>query len=185
VPPEGYVMYDYFDICSKGDLPFMASSFVITRALFHRLGGFPEGEAMGEDQALFSQVALQSSIVYSPLILLLYHTDSENRACDRHLPNTLLPFAQRLIDWVEKNPVEKKLKNAILRYCAAHACHLAKLNINVGNFSIARQLLGHPSCVLKPLHRYTLTLWLITKSLLSQVAILTGLKSKTTPANSL
>jgi glycosyltransferase involved in cell wall biosynthesis len=67
ISPTGCVMDNYFEVCAKGDLPFMPSSLVINRQLFKQVGGFPVGEAMGEDQALFSQIALQGSLVYSPL----------------------------------------------------------------------------------------------------------------------
>ncbi|PKH03004.1 glycosyltransferase family 2 protein [Psychromonas sp. MB-3u-54] len=185
IPPRGSVLDNYFTIAGHGDLPFMVSSTVITRRLFKQVGGFPVGEIMGEDQALFSQVALWASIVYSPLILLKYHTDSENRACDRHLPNDLLPFAKRLVDWVDNESHDAHLNEAILTYCAAHICQLVKLNLGVGNLVIAQQLLKYPCCKLKPFHFVGFYLWLFMKLISSPRAYLTQLKGSSININSL
>ncbi|MFT5676826.1 MAG: glycosyltransferase involved in cell wall biosynthesis [Paraglaciecola sp.] len=176
IPPQGCVLDNYFDVVANGDLPFMVSSTVITRRLFTKLGGFPVGECMGEDQELFSQAALLASIVYSPLVLLKYHTDSENRACDRHLPDDVLPFAKRLLTLVETDFTEASLKKSILTCCAAHVCHLVKSNLRAGNLAIARQLLKHPCCRLKPLHFFCFNLWLISKLILSPRAYLTQIR---------
>lgn len=165
VSPTGCVMSNYFEVCAKGDLPFMPSSLVITAQLFKQLGGFPAGEVMGEDQAFFSQVALQASLVYSPLVLMLYHTDSENRACDRHIPQDILPFAKRLLSKVASGQIDKAIAPFVLQYCAAHICHISKINIQAGQLSVAKRLLKHPVSKLKPLHRSLFGLWLITQPL--------------------
>jgi glycosyltransferase involved in cell wall biosynthesis len=165
--PGGAVLQNYFKVSAEGDLPFMPSSLVITARLFKQLGGFPAGEAMGEDQALFSKIALHSSIVYSPLVLMFYHTQSENRACDRHIPHDLLPFAKRLVVSVAAGKIDKALAPFVMKYCAAHLCHLIKINIIAGNFSIARRLLKNPISQLKPIHRTVFSLWLTTKKLFS------------------
>ena len=185
ISPAGAVMSSYFEVCAKGDLPFMPSSLVITTDLFKQLGGFPVGEAMGEDQALFSQVALQASLVYSPLVLMLYHTDSENRACDRHTPKDLLPFATRLLEKVAAGQVDKAIAPFVLGYCAAHTCHLVKINIQAGQLSVAKHLLKHPVCKLKPLHRHLFTLWLITQPLLSTMTNLMRVNRQAKRTNSL
>jgi glycosyltransferase involved in cell wall biosynthesis len=159
VSPTGCILENYFSVASKGDLPFMVSSCVITSCLFYQLGGFPVGESMGEDQELFSRVALQSKIVFSPLVLLLYHTDAENRACDRHTPQTILPFAIRLMRLTLTQSINTELKQDILRYCGAHVCHLAKLNIRAGHFFVAKRLLKMDVCKFKPKHRLMFYLW--------------------------
>jgi hypothetical protein len=180
VSAQGEVMNDYFAVCAKGDLPFMPSSFVITTTLFESVGGFPPGETMGEDQALFSQIALVSSIVYTPLVLMLYHTDSENRACERHLPQDLLPFAKRLMVQAVDGTRCEKSKRDMIRYCAAHACHLIKLNLRAGNAQTAKKLLKLPICKLKPLHHKVFNLWYVSLSIFNMLQ--DSLKA-TNPAN--
>jgi glycosyltransferase involved in cell wall biosynthesis len=186
IPPDGKVLDNYFDIVAHGDLPFMVSSTVITHRLFVDLGGFPVGESMGEDQELFSQAALRASIVYSPLILLKYHTDSENRACDRNLPDDVLPFAKRLMTLVESESKlgSVELKKSILTYCAAHIGHLIKSNLRAGNFGVARQLLKHQCCALKPFHFFSFNLWLFSKIILSPRAFFTQSKGLSAPTYS-
>jgi glycosyltransferase involved in cell wall biosynthesis len=159
VSPKGCILENYFAVAANGDLPFMVSSCVITKCLFDQLGGFPVGEFMGEDQALFSCIALQSQIVFSPLVLLLYHTDAENRACDRHIPQSMLPFAARLLEKTLTQSIDTELKRDILRYCSAHVCHLVRLNIRAGNFTVAKRLLKMDVCKLKPMHKLTFYLW--------------------------
>ncbi len=173
ISPMGCVMDNYFEVCAKGDLPFMSSSLVITKRLFKQLGGFPIGEAMGEDQALFSKIVLQGSLVYSPLVLMFYHTDSENRACDRNIPQYILPFAQRLLAKVAAGQVDNAVAPFVLQYCAAHICHLAKINIQAGQLANAMQLLKHPVCKLKPLHRKLFCSWLMTQFLFLKIISLT------------
>jgi glycosyltransferase involved in cell wall biosynthesis len=185
ISPQGGVMNNYFEVCAKGDLPFMPSSLVISAQLFKKLGGFPVGEAMGEDQALFSQVALQASLVYSPLVLMLYHTDSENRACDRHIPQDLLPFAKRLLAEIAAGKVDKDIAPFVLQYCAAHICHLVRINIYAGQLAAAKQLLKHPVGKLKPLHHNLFGLWLITLSLFSKISNLTRVNRQSSGPNSL
>jgi glycosyltransferase involved in cell wall biosynthesis len=153
ISPTGCILENYFEVTSKGDLPFMVSSCVITSCLFEQLGGFPVGEVMGEDQELFGRVALQAQIVFSPLVLLLYHTDAENRACDRHIPQTILPFAARLLGKALTQSIDSKLKQDILRYCGAHVCHLARLNIQAGDFIVAKRLLKMDVCKQKLKHK--------------------------------
>jgi glycosyltransferase involved in cell wall biosynthesis len=169
--PTGSILKDYFEVASKGDLPFMISSCVITACLFQELGGFPVGEAMGEDQELFSRIALESQIVFSPLVLLRYHTDTENRACDRNIPKQILPFAARLRKKATTQAFESKLKNDILRYCAAHVCHIAKLNIRAGNFGDAKRLLKIDVCSLKPKHKFVFSLWINLCISASQISV--------------
>lgn len=155
--PNGMLINNFFEIASHGDLPFMVSSSVISRSLFEQVGGFPVGEAIGEDQDLFAKVALQGAIAYSPNINLLYSIDADNKATHYNVPSQECAFSKRLnkTKVLEKNSMAK----AILKYCAAHLCHLAKLNIKMGRTDEAKLLLSDPRCQLKPKHRIYLYLW--------------------------
>lgn len=155
--PYGMLLSNYFDIAAQGDLPFMISSCVIHKSLFAAVGGFPPGEAIGEDQDLFAKIALQQPIAYSPNINLLYSIEAENKATQSNVPEAECPFSQRLNE--PKLLVNHRRTKAILKYCAAHLCHLAKLNIKRGKIKQAKQLLADPRCELKPKHRAGLYLW--------------------------
>jgi len=151
INPEGTILDDYFNIASQGDIPFTMSSMVIQRAFFKSIGGFPLGEPIGEDQDLFCRVALNTAIAYSPNIHSLYHKDAQNQASKNNIPSMECGFSVRLTRVAYDN-TEKKNTINMLKYCAAHLCHLAKLNIGNGHFSQARELLSDPRCKLKPKH---------------------------------
>lgn len=157
VDPGGAILQNYFEIAANGDLPFMTSSTIITRELFDRIGGFPVGERMGEDQALFAEAALIDNIAYCPMVLLVYRTESSNRACDNNLPHDVLPFAKRLLERLERIP--SALRKDVKKYCAAHICHLAKMNLKAGRAKCASHLLTLKTSRCKPLHWLCLTLW--------------------------
>lgn len=151
INPEGIILEDYFNIASEGDLPFTMSSMVIQRSLFTFIGGFPLDEPIGEDQDLFCRVALNALIAYSPNIHSLYHKDAQNQASKNNIPSTECGFSIRITKEANK---KTKNQNAsyMLKYSAAHLCHLAKLNIGDGHFAQARALLSDPRCKLKPKH---------------------------------
>lgn len=149
--PNGMMMSNYFEVASQGDLPFMVSCCLIEKTLFQEVGGFPEGERIGEDQELFANVALRGDIAYSPNINLLYATVAENKATQQYVPEEECPFSARLSD----TATNQDAGNAqhILKYCAAHLCHLAKLNVQKGEFKLAKKILADARCGLKPKHR--------------------------------
>jgi GT2 family glycosyltransferase len=158
VNPNGMLLHNYFHIASQGNLPFMTSSTTVRREIFENIGGFPEGESMGEDQTLFCNMALKSTIAYSPNIHLLYHCDAQNQATQHHIPGSECAFSQRIHILAEQAQYAD-LKQDMLRYCAAHLCHIAKLNIQQRRFGIARQLLSDPRTKLKIKHRLALLSW--------------------------
>lgn len=149
--PEGVILDDYFDIASSGDLPFTMSSMVIEKSLFNFVGGFPLNEPIGEDQELFCNVALSGKIAYSPNIHSLYHKDAENQASKINVPNEECGFSKRVTLSANKQTDKIKAKQ-MLKYSAAHLCHIAKLNIIKGQFQQARSLLNDKRCQLKPKH---------------------------------
>lgn len=152
IDPQGIVLQDYFDIASQGDLPFTMSSVTFKKSLFGQIGLFPTGEPIGEDQDLFCRAALNSQIAYSNNIHSLYHRDATNRACIDNVPSTECPFSQRLTEHASRLARQHGKQVSMLRYSAAHLCHIAKINIGVGRCRQARALLSDPRCRLKPKH---------------------------------
>ena len=151
INPEGAILDDYFKIASQGDIPFTMSSMVIQREFFNAVGGISLDEPIGEDQDLFCRVALNTPMAYSPNIHSLYHKDAQNQASKNNIPSTECGFSVRLTKVASEN-TEKKSTANMLKYSAAHLCHLAKLNIGNGHYSQARALLSDPRCKLKPKH---------------------------------
>jgi len=156
VDPRGVILDDFFDIVSKGDLPFMISSVTIKKSLFGVIDAFPLGELLGEDQDLFYRAALNSQIAYSNNVHSLYHRDVQNSACLQNIPDQECPFSIRLTQAAMNIEHDINKKMGMLRYSAAHLCHIARINISAGRFKQARLLLADPRCKLKPKHLYSL-----------------------------
>lgn len=150
-PRDAGILNDYFSVGSRGDLPFMMSSFCIKKDTFMRLGGFPKGVPMGEDQDLFSRVALEVDIAYSPSILSFYHLDSSNRACQQIVPNEECSFSKQVLDACEDDAIPERQRRDMLNYTAAHILHIASLNIRLGRLTVAKRLLSDKRCKLQPL----------------------------------
>jgi glycosyltransferase involved in cell wall biosynthesis len=154
--PTGELLENYFDIASRGDLPFTMSSITVRKSLFDEIGTFPEGEPLGEDQDLYCRAALRAQIAYSNNIHSLYHREAENRACLQSVPKQECPFSIRLTEQALLGKERETLTLSMLRYSAAHLCYIAKLNIYTGRFQQARLLLADPRCKLKPKNYYGL-----------------------------
>lgn len=177
--PDGVLLNNYFELAGNGDLPFMISSSVVKRSLIDIIGGFPPGERIGEDQDFFARAAMQGPIAYSPNIHLMYRRDGDNSATSTWVPEEECPFSQRLKKQVAltmETPLSKFQKHQTLqghqtpqkhvlqakpidKYCAAHLCHLAKLNIFKGRYQEARKLLSDARCDLKAKHKWGLLIF--------------------------
>jgi len=144
---------NYFSVASSGDLPFITSSVCLNKKVLQGRFAFPESEPMGEDQDVWSRVALFSAIVYSPRILVLYNRGADNRACVNNIPVRECPFSRRLTDFSEHHVPGGNLRSDILKYSAAHLLSIAKLNIRAGNYRQAERLLRDPRCWRKPVHK--------------------------------
>lgn len=171
IHPEGGLIDNYFEIAAEGDLPFMMSSTLVHKSVFEKVGGFPAGEAMGEDQDFFAKIALQLPIAYSPNINLLYSLDAQNKATVNNIPSKECPYSQRLNTLVQSRNMDSKTSKAksIMRYCAAHLCYLAKLNIQAGKVAEAKALLADPRCDLKPMHKIGLYVIAVSQQLMNLI----------------
>lgn len=159
IDPTGFILNDFFEIASGGDLPFTMSSIAFKKSIFSAIGMFPEGEPIGEDQDVFCRAALHSAIAYSCNIHALYHRDATNRACLGNVPKSECPFSQRVTAQAKLLVHNNAQRINMLKYSAAHLCHLAKINIQIGRYHQARKLLADPRCKLKPKHRISLYAW--------------------------
>jgi len=154
--PRQSVLDNYFSICSRGDLPFMTSSICIEKSLLRQVGGFPENEPMGEDQDVWSKVALKSEIAYSNQRLSIYHLEASNRACVTHYPQTECPFSRRLKRAVDNGRVPAHLRQAVLRYTATHLLYLAGNLMRTGKLAAGKAMLSDSRTRLLPLKRMAL-----------------------------
>lgn len=147
------LMPNFFEVMANGDLPINMSSIVIRRSLFDAIGGFPEGEPMGEDQDFLFRAALAKPIAYSPRVLSFYVRDSQNRVCVSNLPSVECPFSSRLAN-IAGNPLMPQALSTQMKKCsAAHLLHLVRRNVQANQISAAQKLIDDPRCALKPLQK--------------------------------
>ena len=157
IPPNGGLLENYFRIVSQGDHPFTTSSSIIHRQLFNHIGGFSQNDSLGAELALFSESALSTDIAYSPLVLLSCRTKQTDEGQTNHLPDTILPFAQKLLDRAEEFPAE--LHADIDRYCSTQLCRLAVQHLRLGCASKAMAVLSHKASRKQPLRWLLLSIW--------------------------
>ena len=99
-----YFEYSIFELINHVD------TTVIKKDIFDEVGYFPLGVRYGEDQDLFSRIALKYKIAYSGIVGANYVLDSENRACNVRIYNDLWPFLKNYKSEISNNFEEKELK---------------------------------------------------------------------------
>lgn len=167
---ERGILADYFDVSSRGDLPFIVSSICIRKALLDKLSGFRVDQTMGEDQDLWSRLALCSQYAYSRKNLSYYCLDAENRACVANFPSKECPFSIDLQKYIDENNLDSKLKLSIKRYIAANLLYIAKMHLKTGNLSLARPILNDPRARAWPLKWLALRSYSVFQSFILQSA---------------
>jgi hypothetical protein len=132
----------YFEICARGDLPFIASSVCIDKTRVTDAPWFPEGESMGEDQDLWAGLSLHLSIAFSPKVLAFHRLDAENRAFTVNYPSVECGLSRGLNQAIKTGWIPIHRRARVLTYTVTHLLHLARLNISIGRFQVARTLLS-------------------------------------------
>lgn len=79
------------------------SAATLDRALFLRLGGFPEGMRLGEDQWLWTRLARRSSVCFSPARLVVYSKEASNRSTTIWRPECTPYTFEELYDRAESD----------------------------------------------------------------------------------
>lgn len=138
---QSQVLDDFFISAALGDLPFCSSSICIRKDVFKKLGGFPEGHNMGEDQALFSQLALRHKIAYSPESCASYYLDVPHSLMQSEPVIAEMPFSKALQHALDQNAVPVRLISSIKHYIAGHLLDLVRRNLTNGNVKAVKHLL--------------------------------------------
>lgn len=133
---------DFFHSAANGDLPVTSSSVCINKRALKSVGGFPEGENMGEDQAVWSQIALKYPVVISPEVCANYFEDNASSLMQTVSPSDEMPFSKRLQRQLNQNDIGGHKKSSIKQYVAAHLLDLVRRNIQAGDLIRARALLS-------------------------------------------
>ena len=64
-----------------GDIPVISSAVMIRRGVFERIGMFPSGSSLGEDQDMWCRIALKFSVAYCNQVCAIYHLGTQNSLC--------------------------------------------------------------------------------------------------------
>jgi glycosyltransferase involved in cell wall biosynthesis len=143
--------YDFFAVASRGEVPIMPSSCCIPKRVLDQVGGFPEGEPIGEDQDLWIRIAYQWQMAYSRTICTYYLQESDNRACINNVPDEECPYSRRLL--AHASTTTDSRRRDMLRVTANHLLHLAQLNILAGKKTEGKRLLRDKRTFMLPKRR--------------------------------
>ena len=135
------LLSDYFYSSAKGDLPVISSSVCIKRSALDSIGGFPVGESMGEDQAVWSQLALTNLVAISNAVCANYFVDTNDSLMHTEPATQEMPFSKRLQSQLDQHQVPLKFRCSVEQYIAGHLLDLVRRNIQSGNLETANELI--------------------------------------------
>jgi len=139
-----HLLSDYFYSAAHGDLPVTSSSVCIRKSALIQIGSFPVGENMGEDQAVWSQMALKHEIALSSKVCANYFLDTNNSLMNTVAPSKEMPFSQRLQAQLYDKEIQGEKIESIQQYIAGHLLDLCRRNIQIGDLANAKKLLEDP-----------------------------------------
>ena len=106
---------DYFAFAVRNrGLGMWSSAVMIRRDVLLEVGGFPEGETLGEDLDTWTRLAWSGSVVYVPEVLAIYHEDdpmSLTRAAQSCRP---LPLVRTYEQWLAAKRIPPRLVRSSL-----------------------------------------------------------------------
>lgn len=140
VPWEGELA-NYFTAAALGMSPVTASSVAIRKKILLELNGFPISEWWGEDSYVWGRIALNYPIAFSWDGEAYYHTDADNRACDRThsvRENIFVVYAE---EELKNGRVPKEKIDGLKEYLALKKIETAKRNIMALEPVLARNIL--------------------------------------------
>lgn len=164
---------NYFRMAAKGDLPLSASSVCIAKPAIKKAGGFPVGQQMGEDQWLWSLLALNERIVYSNMVLSNYYAETSGSLMNTKTPDAELPFSMMLQDLLDTRATVGDLDKDIRAMIRMHLLDLVRRNLQASRLDVSSQLLQDSRLkgwYVKPLY------WRVRLLLLSAINRVKGIK---------
>lgn len=141
-PTEPQLLADYFFSAAHGDLPVTSSSVCINKFALTDIGGFPRGENMGEDQAVWSQIALLHSIAFSPKVCANYFEATACSLMSTVAPSDEMPFSKRLQLQLDHSDVLPHQVASVEKYIAGHLLDLVRRNLYAGDIQRAQILVS-------------------------------------------
>jgi glycosyltransferase involved in cell wall biosynthesis len=162
------IIDNYFRSSCDGDLPITASSVVIKKSDFLKIGGFPEDWNMGEDIYVWMKMSINFQLAICTKTLVTYDHSDENSATKNNLVLDILPHVNALEDWLKNDNIPEHLKKHAAYLLHRSYIYTAFQNIKYGSNYKAATLISSPN-VFNGWHKLvikTLTLcpdWLIKR----------------------
>lgn len=94
------------------------STTVIPRAVIDRLGGFPEGMKMGEDQWLWIKIASHYKVCFSPDRSVRYSMVASNRSASTYTPEQTTHSLEELLPLVQADGEQEFWRREFVAKCA-------------------------------------------------------------------
>lgn len=138
----GGLLPDYFAVVSRGDMVATASSVVLPARVLQELGGFAEGERIGEDQDLWARIALTYTVAFDPKILAYYYQDAPDMATKAKVEIKEWPFIARLEKAGRNLPFERQ--KTLYQYLSRQLVGQASQLVLAREFDAAQKLLSRP-----------------------------------------
>lgn len=139
--PRG-ILQDYFALAASGDLPLSASSVCVRTQALRQVGGFPPGQQMGEDQWVWSLLALGNDIAYSTRVLSNYHLAVADSLMGTIVPSEELPYSAMLQDLLDHRYKGESVAASLGAYIRTHLYDLVRRNCQAGQRQVAAKLLA-------------------------------------------
>lgn len=134
------ILDDFFYSAAYGDLPVTSSSVCIKKEALQSIGGFPAGENMGEDQAVWSQIALKYLVAMSKNVCANYFEDSSDSLMKTEPVRQEMPYSLRLQMQLDQQQIPTRFKDSVEHYISGHLLDLARRNAGAGNLKAANKL---------------------------------------------
>lgn len=138
---EHGLLKGFFSLAAKGDLPISASSVCIKKNVLKTVGGFPLGQQMGEDQWVWSLLALRSDIAYSATVQSNYYLGAENSLMETAPPSKQLPYSAMLQDLLDHRLRGDSRAPSVHAFIRTHLYDLIRRNFLYGNIQVSYDIL--------------------------------------------
>lgn len=138
------IITNYFDQVAVGDMLLTASSVCVPKTLFERVGMFPEGERIGEDQDMWARLAFVGSIAFHGNCAAYYRQNISGMATKAKPDTTLWPFVDRLLRKVRSGELPTSIEVGVKKYAIKQLLGQASQLVLAGEQAAARQLFAVP-----------------------------------------
>lgn len=139
---EHQELADFFYSSAHGDLPITSSSTCISKTALKEIGGFPHAENMGEDQSVWSQIALKYPIAISQKVCANYFEDISGSLMQTVVPSDEMPFSKRLQKKLDNSEVSNHQVASLKLYIAGHLLDLIRRNVEFGDIAVAKKIVS-------------------------------------------